>query len=237
MHASLPTHLAIIPDGNRRWAQQHGLLPLDGHAKGAAQFRTISTAAFKSGISSVTFWAGSEDNLLKRSKIEIAWLVKIFIHYLKDESLLQELRENQTRFRVLGRWKEILKNAKLARAISHLETVTNPYTRHNLTILFGYDGRREITHAIQSFLRHRSPAVEFDDVKKRLWTQDLPAVDLVIRTGEQDPGWAHWSSGFMMWDTANAEIYFTSKFWPDFSEGDLADTLAHYQKRRKKGGA
>ncbi len=237
MHAPFPSHLAIIPDGNRRWAKQQGLLPWEGHRAGAAQFQTIARAAFKSGIPFLTLWAASEDNLLKRSKIEIEWLVKIFTEHIQKDSFFEELRENQTRFRVLGRGREIVKNKALENAIAGLEAKTGLFARQNLTILFGYDGRAEMTDAIERLAKDHLPAIRYDNVKDRLWTADLPAVDLVIRTGEEEPDWAHWSSGFMMWDTANAEFYFTRTFWPAFSEEELGRVLTGYQKRRQLRGA
>lgn len=233
----IPTHLAIIPDGNRRWAKQQGLLPWEGHQKGAVQFRTIARAAFKTGISYLTLWAASEDNLLKRQKIEISALVSIFTEYIRDKESLEELREDQIRFRVLGRGREIVQSQKLDQAISDLEAETGSFVKHNLTILFGYDGRREMIDAMGKISEARLSAVEYQDVKNRLWTRDLPPVDLVIRTGEEDADWAHWSSGFMMWDTANAEFYFTKTFWPAFSEQELDRALHGYQKRRQTRGA
>ncbi|MBI4225126.1 MAG: di-trans,poly-cis-decaprenylcistransferase [Candidatus Sungbacteria bacterium] len=236
-NSKIPTHLAIIPDGNRRWAKQQGLLPWQGHQAGAVQFQTIARSAFKSGVSFLTLWAASEDNLLKRSKIEIRWLVKIFTKHLQENSFFEELRENRTRFRVLGRGREIVKNKALERIILDLEKKTALFTERNLTILFGYDGRREMTDAMQQVAKDRLTEVQYNDVKDRLWTRELPRVDLVIRTGEEEPDWAHWSSGFMMWDTANAEFYFTRTFWPAFSEEELGRVLAQYKKRRQLRGA
>lgn len=235
--SKIPTHLAIIPDGNRRWAKQHGLLPWEGHRTGAAQFRTIARAAFKSGISSLTLWAASEDNLLKRSKIEISALVKIFTEYLRDTESFEDLSKDETRFRVLGRGREIVHSQELDQAITNLEAETSSYTKRNLTILFGYDGRREMVDAMQKISEANFSAIGYQDVKDRLWTRDLPPVDLVIRTGEDDADWAHWSSGFMMWDTANAEFYFTKTFWPAFSEEELDRVLTGYQKRKQTRGA
>ncbi|MBI3442380.1 MAG: di-trans,poly-cis-decaprenylcistransferase [Candidatus Sungbacteria bacterium] len=232
----IPTHLAIIPDGNRRWAKQHGLLPWEGHQKGAEQFRTMARAVFKSGISSLTLWAASEDNLRKRHMMEIAALVKIFTQYLRDKESLENLREDHARFRVYGRGREIVQSRALDRAIMDLETATSSHTARNLTILFGYDGRQEMVDAMQKISQAHVSTIKYQDIKNHLWTRDLPPVDLVIRTAEEDTDWTHWSSGFMMWDTANAEFYFTKTFWPDFSEDELGRVLAGYQKRRQTRG-
>jgi len=237
MQIPAPNHLAIIPDGNRRWATQEGMNAWEGHQKGAAQFRTIARAAFRSGISFLTLWAASEDNLRKRSKLEIGWLVKIFTGYLQDDSFFSELCQNHTRFRVRGRGLHIVRDAALEHTIADLEQKTRLFAKRNLTILFGYDGRREMIDAIEQLAQDRPPHIRYEDVKSRLWTHDLPAVDLVIRTGEEEHDWAHWSSGFMMWDTANAEFYFTRTFWPAFSEEELAHVLTGYQKRRRAKGA
>lgn len=233
----IPTHLAIIPDGNRRWAKQQGLPPWEGHRTGAAQFRTIARAAFKSGISSVTLWAASENNLLKRQKVEIAALIKIFCEYLQDNETFEDLQKDQARFRVLGRGRKIVSSGELDRAIADLEEKTRSFEKRNLTVLFGYDGKREMTDTMQRLAKDRLAEIKYEDVKDRLWTADLPPVDLVIRTGEENADWAHWSSGFMMWDTADAEFYFTKTFWPAFSETELCGVLGGYQRRRQAGGA
>ena len=94
-----------------------------------------------------------------------------------------------------------------------------------------------MTDAMRRLAHDKLSEIRYDDVKSRIWTCDLPTVDLVIRTGEEDTDWAHWSSGFMMWDTANAEFYFTKTFWPAFSEAELGKVLEDYQRRRKAGGA
>lgn len=141
--------------------------------------------------------------------------------------------KNKVRVRCFGRWNEILKDAALEKVIRELEEKTKNYRENSLTVLFGYDGRREMIEAIQkSKCKNQSAKLSYDDVKNALWTGDLPQVDLVIRTG----GEPHWSAGFMMWLTADSQFYFTEKFWPDFGKEEFKKALADYTRRERRFG-
>ncbi len=187
--SALPQHVAIIPDGNRRWAKGRGLLAGEGHRRGVRKFHEIMDEAFSRGVPCLTFWAASEDNLTKRSRFE----VKLLVTLLRNELLSREFRERLVRDRVhtrfVGRWNEILRDAELAKAIHAVEAETSQFESSHLTILFGYDGRQEMTEAIKQIFRSKRE-VNFDAVGKALWTGFLPPVDLVIRTGEEQAGWA-----------------------------------------------
>ncbi|MBU6414888.1 di-trans,poly-cis-decaprenylcistransferase [Patescibacteria group bacterium] len=232
---NLPRHVAFIPDGNRRWATRRGLAPWKGHREGKKIFYSIVQETFNAGIPYVTFWAASEENLLKRNPIEIKFLVKIICEVLRDISL-KELRDKKIRLRVLGRWQEILHDARIDKRIRELETKTAASNQKHLTILLGYSGKQEIMQAIRKLQSDAQPASK-ESVKAALWTKDLPPLDLIIRTGETDPKWCHWSSGFMMWDAADAEMYFTETFWPDFSKEELHSVINGFSKRRRKLGS
>lgn len=228
-----PTHVAIIPDGNRRWARAHALAIKEGYAHGVQKFREIIEEAFRAEIPYITFWAASEDNLLKRTKREVMLLVALLKRELKRKELAEMLETQRVRICFVGRWNEILRDSSLLKTIRAVEAGTAQYGERRLTVLFGYDGRREMLEAVQNIQEKK---VDEAALSKSLWTGDLPPVDLVIRTGEEHEQWSHWSSGFMMWQTANSEFYFTKTFWPAFTPQELANAFENYAQRARKLG-
>lgn len=227
----VPNHLAIIPDGNRRWAKARLLLPWQGHEKGVKRFWEITDAAGKAGIQRLTIWGGSYDNLAKRSEKEVAALFKILASELADPALLEKLVQNEIRFQVIGEWHKFGHAAEISQQIENLQNQTAQYDGKLLTILFGYDGRREMLTAVQALHENREEVNE-ENLRKRLWTGHLPDVDYVIRTG----GEPHWSAGFMMWHTANSQFYFTEELWPDFDEEKLKTALEEFERRERRMG-
>jgi undecaprenyl diphosphate synthase len=235
MFKNIPQHIAVIPDGNRRWAALRGRKPWEGHAQGARTFENIAREAFKLGIPYFTFWALSEDNLLKREKREISFLVKIITKVAKEISKRKWVQEMGVRIRVLGRWRDFLPH-KAVHAIEVVENLTRGGSKHTLTILVAYNGTTEMVQAVQKIveLARVSPDLEINSllIKKALWTAALPPVDFVIRTG----GEPHWSNGFMMWDVADSQLYFTKTLWPDFNEKELKKALHNYSRRARRFG-
>ena len=229
----LPQHIAVIPDGNRRWARARRLSPWEGHREGVKRFREVSEVAWQSGVPYFTFWAGSEENLLERSRIEVRFLVSLLKNELRRQLASRETEEKQIRFRLIGRWREILKDKKLNDLAEKLEEKTKNFVKCHLTILFGYDGRREMAEAIHKIKDKREKIkADYDMIKSALWTRELPMVDVVLRTG----GEPHWSAGFMMWHTAYSQFYFTEKFWPDFDEKEFKKALTDYARRERRFG-
>lgn len=229
--SNLPTHLAIIPDGNRRWARARRLPPWEGHREGAKRFREIVTAVFDAGIPYFTFWGGSEDNF-KRDPQEVRKLLSFASRELKRQLKTGNFTRRQVQVRFLGRWREFLqKEPELRRILKTIQDQTKGFKNRRLTILLAYDGRREMLEAFNKLRRSKKPA-NFETLKKYLWTGGLPDVDLVIRTG----GEPHWSAGFMMWLTANSQFYFSKKFWPDFDKSQLQKALADYATRERRFG-
>jgi undecaprenyl diphosphate synthase len=230
-HNVVPHHIAIIPDGNRRWAKAHGLEPWKGHEEGSKRFEDVSEAAFEAGVNYVTFWAASEDNLKKRPTAEVTELLRLIKNYLSLENGTQKFIENKIRIRVLGRWQELLPKV-MHPGILEAEQKTAHFTEHNLTILLGYDGQSEMLAAL-NHLAVTKQAIDAATLRAALWTADLPPVDLVIRSG----GEPHWSAGFMMWHVANSQLYFTEELWPDFAKTSLNDALLDYASRQRRLGA
>ena len=233
MQSQFPQHIAVIPDGNRRWARARGLYSGEGHREGAKRFHEVFAEAVKIGIPYFTFWAASESNLLERNRLEVKFLVKILKEALRNKSFREILKKNGTRVQCIGRWNEILKDAALERAIQELEAETGNYRKNRLTMLLGYDGRWEMIEAVNKLKAAGGKRkIDYDDLSGVLWTGDLPPVDLVIRTG----GEPHWSAGFMMWLTADSQFYFTEKFWPDFGKNEFKKALADYTGRERRLG-
>ncbi len=232
---SLPTHIAIIPDGNRRWAKKKNLPSFFGHRAGAKTTEKILTAAIKLGVPYLTFWGASINNVTKREPLEINFLFKLFTLYFKKIAKAKLVHQNQVKIQVLGLWpryfpKECREAIKLAAA------ATKNYKKHTLTILLAYNGTEEMASAVKKMVRlaKESPKTEVTEalIKDNLYTKDLPPVDLVIRTGNE----SHLSTGFMMWDTANAQLYFSPNLWPDFSETEFASALKNFEKTERRLG-
>lgn len=224
-------HLAIIPDGNRRWAKARLLLPWKGHLEGVKRFWELAEAAQEMGIKHLTFWGGSYSNLERRSEEEVDVLFRIMAQELAKPELLQKLAAKQTSLKVIGEWESFARNGQLKQTLQEVEDKTSSNAAHHLTILFGYDGQREMLAAIQHLQAHGGEITQAR-VQESLWTRDLPEVDLVIRTG----GEPHWSAGFLMWQTANSQFYFTEDLWPDFKVTQLKTALEDFDRRERRLG-
>ncbi len=227
----IPNHIAIIPDGNRRWAKAHRFGPTAGHEEGVKRFWEVSAEAAKMGVKYLTIWAGSYDNLTKRSKLEIDFLMKLLRTEILNPKLTEQIHANKTRVRIIGEWRKMV-DKKTLQLAEQLEKDTAHYTNNNLTLLFGYDGQREMVAAVNALVKKEKTVTE-KTLHQSLWTGELPEVDLVIRTG----GEPHWSAGFMMWHTANSQFYFTDLLWPDFKIPELKKAIVEYDRRERRLGS
>ncbi len=225
-------HIAIIPDGNRRWAKAHRLNPWEGHVEGVKRFWDISFASASTSVKWLTFWAASYDNLTKRSKLEVKFLTRLLSDELSKPEVRENLIKNQTRLRVIGEWGSIVNDKKLISTIESLMQETANFSKNNLTIMFAYDGQREMLSAVNTLTKNSVKQVDAQKLRNALWSTELPEVDLVIRTG----GEPHWSAGFLMWQTANSQLYFTEKLWPDFKEQEFKKAIAEYDRRERRLG-
>ena len=227
-------HVAIIPDGNRRWARARGLIPTQGHEKGSEVFEKIAKEAVRLKIPYVTAWGCSRDNVLKRSISEVRFNFNLFKRHFERMLKDKDLHTNKVRVRVIGEWPKLFPGS-LKNSIEKIETATKNYSKFHLTLLMAYDGRREMADAVNRAKNAKAP-ITGAKLKQYLWTKDLPPVDLVIRTGEAD-NLAHWSAGFLMWHTSDSEFYFTKTLWPAFSVAEFKKAVREYEKRPRNLGA
>ena len=229
-------HIAIIPDGNRRWAKRKGVPLYEGHRIGVQTTEKIFEKALELKIPYLTFWAASYDNLLKRSKEEVKFLINLINEEFKG--LLEDARvhKNEVKIRILGRFREILPK-KTLKIIEKLMEKTEKYNIFFLTFLLAYNGTDEMVEAIKKIsqaFKGSTIKITGQVIKSFLWTRDLPPVDLVIRTGcEEDP---HNSAGFMMWHTAYSRYYFTKTLYPDFNPEEFERAINNFLERERRFG-
>ena len=234
----LPKHVLIIPDGNRRWAEEHGKSRSDGYLEGVRRFREISKTAFEMGILYFTFWAASASNLKRRNPAEVQVLVSLLRHELEKKSTLENCLKRKIRFRVIGNWFEASHGTCLLHAIQTLQDQTKIYGQYFLTILFGYSGVEEGEEGTKQVCKH--PPKHFDGkaLKRAVWTRDLPEVDLMIRTGTERQNWTHNSDGILNpWLAPNSRVFSPQVLWPDFTADDFRRTIIVFSEIPRRLGA
>jgi len=229
-------HIAIIPDGNRRWAKTVGIRSEKGHRIGVRTLEKILNKWIKTKVPYFTFWGSSLDNITKRTRKEINFLFRLITQQFKRIAKDKRIHQNKVRINVLGRWQEVL-SEETKRAIKRAIDKTKDYNEYFLTFLLAYDGQDEMIDCILHILKtaqNKVLKVTEKVIKEHFWTKDLPPVDLVIRTGcEDDP---HMSAGFMMWDTSYSQYYFTKTFFPSFTPKEFGDIINDYLKRERRMG-
>ena len=204
---NVPNHIAIIMDGNGRWAKNQNKPRVFGHKAGANTLRKLMEYCNKIGVTYLTVYAFSTENW-KRSQEEVDALMFLFKSYIKSER--ENLLKNKIRFMVSGREEGV--NPSLMEAIKELEEVTSKDYEMTLNIAFNYGGRAEIIDAVNKILKDGKASVTEEEFSKYLYN-DIPDPDLVIRTSGEFR-----ISNFLLWQIAYSEIYITDKYWPDFDE-------------------
>lgn len=230
----VPQHVAIIPDGNRRWAKDKGEDPWVGHQVAADNLEHIMRRAQDHGVKYLTLWGSSRENLMKRPIREKAELLRIYSEYFKRLMSSEEIIERGVRIHVLGRWRETFP-AQLVKLFERGIQETARHTEFHLTLCLDYSGDDEMLGAINKILASQDYGEDVTPqiLKAHLMTRDLPPVDYLIRTG----GEPHLSVGFMMWDIANAQLYFTEMMCPDFDADAFEASLTEYAERARRHGA
>lgn len=224
----IPTHVAIIMDGNGRWAQQHGLSRLEGHRAGTANLRRVIETFAQYGVKYLTLYAFSTENW-SRPRTEVRGLFHILGDVIERET--RALLEKGVRIRHLGRLEGLTPN--LRKRVEKAIELTKNNTRITVNVAFNYGGRAEILDAVRSLTAEGIPSEKIDEAlfSQHLYTADLPDPDLIIRTaGEMR------LSNFLLWQTAYSEYYSTPAFWPDFNEEEIRQALLAYSQRQRRFG-
>lgn len=230
---NLPVHIAIIMDGNRRWAREKGLETKQGHKEGAENLKRIAKYANEIGIKYLTVYAFSTENW-KRTKEEVGALMFLLNWYLDD--LLNSSDLDNVKINVLG---DITKlDSGTQKLVLKLENKTKDYTGLQLNVAFNYGGRDEITRAVRKIATAvKNNEISIDDINEDLisnsiYTAGMPDPDLLIR-----PGGEKRISNFLPWQLSYTEFIFTDKYWPDFNKDDLDEAIMEYARRNRKFGA
>ena len=228
----IPKHVAIIMDGNGRWAKKNNLSRIDGHTEGTQSVRSIMRAAANIGIQYFTFFTFSTENW-SRPKIEIEGLMKLLI-----ESLLtyeKELHENNIKLQIMGNINELPKTVQ--KIVNRIVLDTKEYSKSNLILALNYGGRLEITEAAKKIaFKIKNNELNINDINedlisKNMYLPEIPDPDLIIRTsGEMR------LSNFMLWQLSYAEIIVTDKLWPEFKEEDFYNALKEFDLRDRRFG-
>ena len=232
--SQLPKHVAIIMDGNGRWAKRRHLPRIAGHRKGVESVRHVIQTASRIGLPAVTLYAFSAENFLRRPPGEISFLMKLLHRYLKNE--LELMQRNNIRLQFIGRIHLLPQEVQERMAWAKEQTARN--TGMVLTLALNYGSRSEIVDAFKSIVTAalsnggmEHVKIDEDLINQHLYTRNLPELDLVIRTsGEMR------LSNFLLWQAAYAEIYVTKTLWPDFRGTHLLEAIQEFQKRERRYG-
>jgi undecaprenyl diphosphate synthase len=228
----LPKHIAIIMDGNGRWAKQKGMLRAFGHENGTKSVKQTVEACAELGVENLTLYAFSTENW-NRPKLEVQTLMKLLVSSLKKE--IDTLQKNNIKLCAIGNLSLLPK--KVYGELSEVIQVTKENSRMTLTLALSYGSREEIVNTVKEIsnkVKNNIISPENIDesiINEHLYTRNLPDVDLLIRTsGEQR------ISNFLLWQIAYAELYFTKILWPDFTKQHLYEAIIEYQKRERRFG-
>jgi undecaprenyl diphosphate synthase len=229
----LPQHVAIIMDGNGRWAGHRSLKRFLGHQQGAKSVQLVTETASRIGLPWLTLYAFSLENNLRRPKAEVSFLMRLLKSYL--ESNVQRMMDNNVRIRYIGRIHEL--PPEVQDKMHWAEGITAANTGTTLTLALNYGGRSEIVDAFRALAKevqqkHISPErISEEDIHRHLYTAQMPDPDLLIRTsGEMR------ISNYLLWQIAYTEIFVTERLWPDFRGINLLEAIAAFQRRERRYG-
>jgi undecaprenyl diphosphate synthase len=229
---NLPKHLAIIMDGNGRWAKQKGLLRSLGHESGTKSVKVTVETCAKIGVENLTLYAFSTENW-NRPKLEVDTLMKLLVSSLRKE--LNTLQENNIRLNSIGNLSKM--PSSILKELNEVIEKTKKNTRMTLTLALSYGSREELLNVVKNIsdkVKNNIISIDTIDesiINQHLYTHNLPDVDLLIRTSGE-----HRISNFLLWQIAYAELYFTDVLWPDFTEEHLYEAIISYQKRERRFG-
>lgn len=219
-------HIAIIMDGNRRWAKENGLPTPIGHKKGVDALKKILIACNNFGIKYLTVYAFSTENWNRKPE-EVNFLMDLLGETIKNE--LKEMNENRVLIKFIGDISKL--NDKLRQTLKNAEETTKDNTGVNLQIAFNYGSRAEITKAVQEIVNSGKKNITEELISSHLYTASIPDPDILIRTGGEMR-----ISNYLLWQIAYSEIIVTKEFWPEFDEDKLADCIKEFAKRNRRWG-
>jgi undecaprenyl diphosphate synthase len=224
----LPRHVAIIMDGNRRWARARGVPEAEGHAAGVEAIRPIVEHSARLGLEVLTVYAFSRENW-QRSRNEVETLIGLLEASIRDET--PRLVEQGVRVRLAGRLDELPRDTRASIEQAILRTAGGE--RMTLNVAFNYSSRAEIVDAVRAYLEDGNDLADLDEgsISAYLYTAGLPELDLLIRTGGDQR-----ISNFLLWQAAYAELYFCDRYWPDFGPSDLDAAIAEFARRARRFG-
>ncbi len=221
-------HLAIIMDGNRRWAKDHGLPSIEGHRRGYNKLKEVGEWALNRGVKYFTVYAFSTENW-NRSKKEVDYLMKLLQEALTKE--LSYFMKKNIRLKVIGSRERLSEDLKKAIDAAEKETLNN--SRGTLSLAINYGGRLELIEAVKKIVKKgiKPEEVTEEMISENIYTEGIPNPDLVIRTSGE-----HRLSGFLTWQTVYSELYFIKKHWPAFTEKDLEVAFEEFESRQRRYG-
>ncbi len=221
----LPVHLGVILDGNRRWAKANGLPGLEGHRKGSEVFKEISLAAFNKGVKYISAYVWSTENW-SRTQDEVKYIMDLVVRVANTQ--LDEFHQKGIKILVLGSRDKL--NPKVLKAAEKVETKTQDNKAGTLALCFNYGGRQEIVEAAKAAVT-AGEELSVETIAAHLYAPEVPDIDLIIRTSGE-----HRISGYMLWRASYSELYFSDKFWPDFTVEDLYVALEDFSSRQRRFG-
>ena len=229
---SVPQHIAIIMDGNGRWARKRGLPKIMGHRQGVKSVENIVEACIEFGVRYLTVYAFSTENW-QRPKYEVKLLFKLLVDFINNQTQL--FHDNNVRVHIIGERDRI--NSEVRKVIEQLEEDTKTYDKLTLNIALSYGSRQEIVNAVKILAgevkegKLEPLCIDENIFSRHLYTSSCPDPDLLIRTsGEMR------LSNFLLWQLSYTEIYVTEKYWPDFGKKDLKKAIEEYQRRERRFG-
>jgi len=228
----LPKHVAIIMDGNGRWAKEKGKLRVFGHHNGVISVRDVVEGCDKLGVKYITLYTFSSENW-NRPKFEVMAIMELMVSTIHKE--IASFMKNNIKLNAIGDLD--LLPAKCLKELNNAMETTKENTGVILTLALSYGSRREILHAAKNIAAQvKSGELEIEDIneavfERNLFTNDMPDPELLIRTGGE-----YRISNYLLWQIAYAELYFTTKLWPDFRKEDLYEAILDYQKRERRFG-
>jgi undecaprenyl diphosphate synthase len=226
--SNIPSHVAVIMDGNGRWAQSQGKERVFGHANGVESVRSTLRAATKAGVKYLTLYAFSTENW-NRPKAEVDALMNLLVDTIIGE--LDELKKNEVRLHAIGDLASLPDHCRGELHKGMAATASN--NKINLILALSYSARWEILHAVKSIVNSgiKEEEISFETISQHLTTKAFPDPELLIRTSGE-----HRISNFLLWQIAYAELYFTNTLWPDFREEDFYAAVLNYQSRERRFG-